>query len=112
MNDESGASGAGKIFLTLGLLAVLFVFLIAACSSGGGRPDCGDYDLVDGRYVYNDDRGDYEYEDGEYIYVGCRTTSSHGSSSGSSGGGWWFFGGGDGHRNGSGYRGGGPGWGK
>jgi len=109
VNDENGAGGAGKIFLTLGLLAVLGVFLLGSCGSGGGgRPDCGDYDLVDGRYVHNEDRGDYDYEDGRYVYVGCKSTSR----SSSSGGSWWFFSGGDGHRNGSGYRGGGPGWGK
>ncbi|WP_017539509.1 MULTISPECIES: hypothetical protein [Nocardiopsis] len=104
----------GKVLLIAGLGGIVLVIALASCGSASARPDCGDYDLVNGEYVYNDDRGDYEREDGRYIYVGCDTSRSHGSSgssSGSGGGGFFSFWGG-GSRDGSGFRGGGPGWGK
>ncbi|MDA2806812.1 hypothetical protein [Nocardiopsis suaedae] len=112
MNIEGNT---GKILLLIGLAGVIVVVVFVAIGNASGRPECGDYDRVNGEYVYRDDRGDYEKENGEYIYVGCssnsRGSSGHNNNSGSSGGGFFSSWGGS-SRDGSGFRGGGPGFGK
>lgn len=104
----------GKILLLTGLVGIILVVAFASLGNASTRRECGDYDRVNGQYVYRDDRGDYEKENGQYIYVGCdsgsRGSSSHNNNSGSSGG--FFSSWGGSSRDGSGHRGGGPGWGK
>lgn len=118
----SGANRGGKPRKKLGcgpivgIVVVLLVlaFLIQSCAgSSSSARNCGDYNLVDGKYVSAPDRGDYERKGDGYEYVGCNTSRS--------GGGGFFFlpfffgGGGSGGSNygdGSGFRGGGPGSGK
>lgn len=96
------------VLLALGAVALLAVLSQAACASS--RP-CGDYERVGTTYRYTPDRGEYDRVNGEYVYVGCRGRGSSGSGSG---GGWWIVNGGGsgGSGGGSSHRGGGPGWGK
>ena len=112
---KRGGKGCGCI---IGLLVVLFLLLtlIGSCSSSAtsGTAACGDYDLVDGEYVSAPGSGDYDKQGENYTYVGCDTSNRSG------GGGIWFLpfftGGSSGsdsnYGGGSGYRGGGSGFGK
>lgn len=119
----SGASGSGRRKRKFGcgtlvgivVLLVVLAFVFQSCSNrSSAAANCGDYDLVDGKYVSAPDRGDYERAGDGYEYVGCNTSRS-------GGGGFFFFpfffgggssGSGSNYGDGSGFRGGGPGSGK
>ncbi|SIH12743.1 hypothetical protein [Brevibacterium casei] len=97
------------------VVLLLIAMLFQSCGASSGSANCGDYDLVDGQYVENQNQGDYERNGDSYDYVGCDPSRSGG------GGGFFFlpffFGGGGGgtgsnYGDGSGFRGGGPGSGK
>lgn len=112
----SGHGGRGKrnparlVAVGIGIvLVIIFIMSSCASNSSASSANCGDYDLRDGQYVLNSGAGDYEKSGDGYQYVGCDTSRS--------GGGIWFlpiFGGsgGSNYGDGSGFRGGGSGFGK